>query len=385
MRNFSYHIPTIVHFGRGAVANLPAELKKYGNKVLLVYGGGSIKRTGVYGSITKLLKENGFEIYELSGVEPNPRIHSVRDGASICGKHDIETVLAVGGGSSLDCAKMIAACASYPGEPWELVLDSRKIGDVLPVFAVPTLAATGSEMDCTAVISRDESRDKLDVSHPGLLPKCAILDPAYTFSASRLQTAAGTADIMSHIFETYFSRWQAPLQERMAEALLKTCIQCGEQALEDPENYSARASLLWAASWAINGLIDLGKGGGWSVHQIEHFLSAYHDITHGVGLAVLTPNWMRYILNEDTVESFAEYGENVWGISCSDPYETAARAIDRTRICFDSFGLPSSLGELGVDDSYFEEIAEKASARGLQRAYVPLDKSDVLEILRMSL
>ena len=385
MRNFTYYIPTIVHFGKGAISELPKELKKAGERVLLVCGGGSVKRSGLYDQVMELLREAGISVCVLSGVEPNPQIGSVRRGAALCRDNQVQAVLAVGGGSSIDCAKLVAAAALSEDDPWDLVLDSSRITGALPIFAVPTLAATGSEMDCIAVLSRAESMDKLDVAHPCLLPKCAILDPSYTFTVPAGQTAAGTADIMSHILETYFSRQWAPMQDRLAEGLLKTCIQCGKAALENPNDYDARASLLWAASWAINGLLDLGKGDGWSVHQIEHFLSAYHGVTHGVGLAILTPAWMEHILSPETAERFAVYGRNVWGLPWGETMETARKAIEKTRQCFADFGLPARLSDLGIDQRHFEEIAEKAAARGLQRAYVPLEKADVLAILQRSL
>lgn len=249
-------------------------------------------------------------------------------------ENSIDIVLAVGGGSSIDCAKVVAAGRYYEGDAWDIVVDPGKIDKVLPIASVLTIAATGSEMDSTAVITNPETNDKIGTKHPYMAPKFSILDPVYTFTLPAKQTAAGTADIMSHIFESYFEKTQgAYLQNRMAEALLKTCIKYGAIALKEPENYEARANLMWASSLAINGLLRYGKASVWSVHPIEHVLSAYYDITHGVGLAILTPHWMKYVLDDTTVDKFAEYGVNVWNLDGNqDKYLVANTAIEKQGI-----------------------------------------------------
>ena len=301
-----------------------AEIAKLGRNVLMVYGGGSIKQNGVYDKASAVLQENGIQFFELSGVDPNPRIETVALGAKICKERNIDVVLAIGGGSTIDCAKIIAAAARYEGDPWDLVLDGAKIKEALPVVAVLTLAATGSEMDGFAVISDMAKNDKLDTASELIKPAFSILDPKFTYSVSRKQTAAGTADIMSHVFEVYFTREKdAFLQARLCEAVLKTCIKYGPVALEEPENYEARANLMWASSLAINGLLTYGAEVAWSVHPMEHELSAFYDITHGDGLAILTPAWMEYVLSDETVGKFAEFGINIWGI---DPEEEAGRS-----------------------------------------------------------
>ena len=211
--------------------------------------------------------------------------------------------MAIGGGSTIDCAKMIAAAAKYDRDPWDLVLDGSKIKDALPIVTILTLAATGSEMDGFAVISDMDKNDKLDTASELIKPAFSILDPKFTYSVSQKQTAAGTADIMSHVFEVYFTREKdAFLQARMCEAVLKTCIKYGPAAMENPEDYDARANLMWASSLAINGLLSYGSDVQWCVHPMEHELSAFYDITHGVGLAILTPVWMEYVLSEATID-----------------------------------------------------------------------------------
>ncbi|MBL4930725.1 iron-containing alcohol dehydrogenase [Clostridium paridis] len=387
MLNFNYSIPTNIFFGKEQVSVLPNEIKKYASKVLIVYGGGSIKRSGLYAKVIELLKGNNIEYWELSGVEPNPRITSVREGVRICKENNIELVLAVGGGSSIDCAKVIAAGYYYEGDSWDIVKDPRKITNVLPLASILTLSATGSEMDAGAVISNLDTNEKLGTGHPLMAPKFSILDPTYTFTVPASQTAAGTADIMSHIFEVYFSRTkEAYLQNRMAEALLKTCIKYGPIAMEEPENYEARANLMWTSSLAINGLLSYGKRTEWSVHAMEHELSAFYDITHGVGLAILTPHWMKYILNEDTLDNFVQYGVNVWGIDeKEDKIAIANKAIEKTREYFNGLGIPSRLSQVGINSEKLEVMANQATRRGVLGNLRPLSSQDVLNIYKLAL
>lgn len=385
MNNFDLYLNTHVFFGRKAASNIPQNINGYGNRVLMVYGGGSIFKNGVYEEVTTILQNGGIKYIELGGIDPNPRIASVREGAKICKENNIDVVLAVGGGSTVDCAKAIAAAACYSGDAWDLVLDKSKVTKALPIFVVLTVAATGSEMDCGAVISNPETKDKYDFDSPWMRPSCAFMDPTHTFTVPKKQTAAGTVDIMSHVLEAYFSRAQGFMQDRIAEALLKTCIVNGNIALDNPTDYDARANLMWASSWAINGLTSCGKGQAWSVHQIEHMLSAYYDITHGVGLAILTPVWMEYVLDESSVDKFAEYAKNVWDVDDNDKWNAAREGIRKTRECFTSWGMPTKLSELDIDDSYFRDMAQKAAVRGLDSAYKPLFEGDIVNILKRSL
>ena len=387
MKNFDYNIPTRVHFGKGQISKLRGEVKNFGHNVLLVYGGNSIKRNGIYDQVMEQLNDSDINVFELSGIAPNPRIDSARDGVKLCKECKIDVILAVGGGSVIDCSKLIAAGAFYDGDPWDLVLKSSLIKEALPIISVLTLSATGSEMDGFAVISNMETNDKLGMGGEILKPRVSILDPEYTYTVPANQTAAGTADIMSHIIETYFHDVEgAYLQDRFAESLLKTCIEFGPIAVKEPKNYDARANLMWASSHAINGMISYGTDVGWSVHPMEHELSAYYDITHGVGLAILTPRWMKHILSDETVGKFVDYGVNVWGIDSSlDKFEIANRAIEKTYDFFASIGIPMNLREVGIDEENLEVMAEFASKRGAKYGYVSLSKEDVLEIYKMSL
>ncbi len=385
MENFVYSIPTKIYFGKGQICHIGEIVSDYGKKALLVYGGGSIKRNGIYDDVVKYLKESNVSWCELSGVEPNPRITTVRKGVELCRKENIDVIVPIGGGSTIDCAKVIAGAVTYPNDAWDIVLDPSKIVSVLPIVSVLTLSATGSEMDTFAVISNMETNDKIGTGHEDMRPKASILDPSYTYSVSAYQTAAGTADIMSHILECYFSNVEGYLQDRMAEGLLKTCIEYGVKAVQHPDDYEARANLMWTSSWAINNFIKLGKDVAWTVHPMEHQLSAYYDITHGVGLAILTPHWMKYVLNENTVAKFKEYGVNVWGIdSEKDPFEIAKEAIQKTKDYFLAMGIPMTLKEVGIEDEkYFDVMAEKAAA-DLKGAYVELTKEDVKKIYQMA-
>lgn len=384
MQNFYYSVPTEVYFGKGQIDKLGVSLKRFGNRVLLIYGGGSIKQNGIYDAVIKQITDAGIEVYELSGVDPNPRITTVEKGRDICIKNKIEVLLPVGGGSTIDCAKGIAAAAKYQGAAWDLVMDSNKIKDALPIIAVLTVAATGSEMDEFGVISNMETNDKKGLASPLVKPKVAIMDPVYTYTVPRYHTAAGTADIMSHLFELYFKDvpYGAFMQKRIIEGLLKTCIKYGPIACENPEDYEARSNLMWASSWAINGFLKSGFAGAWSCHPLEHQLSAYYDVTHGVGLAILTPHWMRHILCEKTVDFFVEYGVNVWEISSlENPYDIANRAIQKTEELFKSMEIPMTLRAIGITDKkYFEVMAEKAVQSGVENCFYPLSKQDVLEI-----
>lgn len=384
MDNFIFNAYTKIYFGKGMIENLPEAIRKHGKNVLLVYGGGSIKKNGIYDKAKSLLSD--CNIIELPGVDPNPKIETVREGVQLCRKYNVEVILAIGGGSVIDCSKAIGAGYYYEGDAWDIVADPSKITEVLPIVTVLTLAATGSEMNKNAVISNMELNEKLGTASMKMIPQASILDPEYLYTLPARQTAAGTADIMSHIFENYFKKeTDTFIQNRLAENLLETCIKYCPIALEEPTNYEARANLMWASTLALNGLVGAGKSGPWTCHPIEHELSAFYDITHGVGLAIVTPRWMRYILSEDTVDKFIEYAKNVWHLpEEADKMAYANKAIDATENFFRSCHLPMTLTELGIDETHFEAMAEKAVRIGdLQNAYVPLNKEDVLNILKM--
>lgn len=384
MNNFTFNIPTDIRFGKDQIQCLPDELAKYGKRVLLVYGGGSIKRSGLYHKIMELLKD--FEVFELSGIEPNPKLSSVEKGTEICKKEDIQVILAVGGGSTIDASKHIAASACYDGKPWDLVMDRSLVKKALPITVVLTICATGSEMNSGAVISNEETHEKLEINTPHLYPKLSICDPTYLYTLPAKQTAAGSVDILSHVMEQYFQpNDEAYITDVLSEGVMKTVIKYARKAIDEPENYEARSNLMWASTVGLNHLLTVGKGGSWSVHPIEHVVSAYYDITHGVGLAILTPAWMEYVLSEDTAPRFARFAREVFGVDEADDMKAAKLGIDKVREFNKSLGMPASLSEAGVPDDKFDEMASEAvRTSGLgTRSYVKLKDEDVKKILIM--
>lgn len=387
MQNFDYCTPTRLLFGKGVVEQLPQVLAPFGKKVLFTYGGGSIKKIGLYQKVLDLLK--GFEVVELPGIQPNPKYNpSVLEGTRLCKEHGIEVILSVGGGSVLDCSKAIAGCACYDGEPWDLITGKVPTRAALPIVDILTLAATGSEYDCGGVISRTETNDKLCYASPLVFPKVSFLDPTYTFSVSKGQTAAGIADAINHILEQYFCEESTLMNDGFCEAGIRSLMVNGKACLENPENYTARAEMMFVCTLACNDIMSLGNSrSGWPMHGIEHALSGYYDITHGWGLAILTPRWMKHILCERTLPRFVKYGVNVFGIDASqDPRDIANQAIEATYAFFESLGIPMHLKELGIDESRIDEMAHHVAVNeGLENAYVPLSEADIVSILKASL
>ncbi|MBO4831640.1 MAG: iron-containing alcohol dehydrogenase [Oscillospiraceae bacterium] len=388
MQNFDYQTPTRLIFGRGAVDEKLAEvMSRFGEKVLLTYGGGSIRKIGLYDRVKEILKDK--EIYELPDIQPNPKYDpSVLDGVKICKEHGIDVILSVGGGSVLDCSKAIAAGAKYDGDPWDLISYKATAEDALPIVDIITLAATGSEYDPGGVISRTETNDKIGYVDPHLFPAVSFLDPVYTFSVSRKQTAAGCADAMNHIMEQYFCEDSTLLNDGFMEAGLKSLMINAKKCLEDPEDYEARAEMMLCCTYGCNGIYALGSSdSGWPCHAIEHALSAYYDITHGEGLAIITPRWMEHILSGKTVGRFVKYGVNVFGIDPDqDEYNIARQAIDATYRFFESIGIPMHLRDVGIDGSRIGEMAHHIAVNeGLENAWIPLDENDLVKILTESL
>ena len=387
MVNFDYMTPTRLIFGKDSIEKLPEVMNQFGPKILLTYGGGSIKKIGLYDKVKELLA--GREIIELSGIQPNPKYDpSVLEGVRLCKENKVDVILAVGGGSVLDCSKAIAAGAKYDGDPWNLISYKVKAQAALPIVDVLTLAATGSEYDPGGVISRTETNDKIGYVDPLLYPAVSILDPTYTFTVSKKQTAAGCADAMNHIIEQYFCEESSLLADGFMEAGLKSLMVNARKCLENPENYTARAEMMLACTYGCNGIYALGSSAsGWPCHGIEHALSAYYDITHGEGLAIITPRWMKHILNERTLHRFVKYGVNVFGIDANLPEtEIAEKAIDATYKFFESIGIPMHLKDVGIDESRIGEMAHHIAVNeGLENAWAPLTEQDITKILTASL
>ena len=391
IQSYDLYMPVHLVFGRGRIAELPKLIAGYGKKVLLTYGGGSVKRIGLYDKVKALLAAEGCTVFELSGIEPNPKIESVRAGVEICKKEGIDFILAIGGGSTLDCSKAIALGAKYDGDPWDLVIHRDRIGKKLPVFDVMTMAATGSEYDGAGVITNDETKEKLSVG--GCFPVASILDPTYTMTVPAKQTAAGVSDIISHTFEQYFVAEGSMLSDGICESMLKTVMHYGPIALREPDNFEARGEIFAASSFGCCGLLALGRTkSAWPCHGIEHELSTWYDITHGVGLAIITPHWMAYSLKANpsvVAPRLAQYGVNVLGLNPADGVEAnAKKAIEKTAEFFRSIGITQTLKDFGIDDTHFDEMADhvaKAWFGDFSTAIAPLDHAAVVEILKASL
>ena len=390
MTDFIFHNPDRVYFGKNQLQHLPEELKKYGTKVLLVYGGGSIKRNGLYDQVASLINENGLELYELGGVEPNPRHTTANKGAAICKENGIDVVLAVGGGSTIDCSKGIAAAAkTEDGDVWTLVSNHVWVEDALPLVAVLTNAATGSEMDAWSVISNMETNEKIGLGGSALIPKAAFENPEWSYTLPSYQTACGAFDIFNHVLDNYYLAGDATFDMalEMQEAVMRTVVKWTPVALQEPDNYEARANLMWASSMALNTVLDAGTVHDCSCHAMEHELSAYYDITHGHGLAILTPRWLTYILDENTAPAISRLGEKVFGVGHTDDVREGARkAIDAlSRFVFDTLGLDPSLSKLGIDDTHFRAMAEHACGPNGIGGIRPLNAEDVVNIYKMCL
>ena len=388
MNSFVYDIPVKVYFGENQLSHLGEELSRYGKRVLLTYGGGSIKKTGLYDAVVSEIKKAGLEFYELSGIAPNPRIESVREGVEICKRENIDVLLAVGGGSTLDATKWMAAGACVEHDPWEFFSQWAPVEKALPVLTVPTLAATGSEMDAGGVISNPETQDKIGRVAKPLLPKVSFLDPTNTYTVSPYQTACGAADMMSHIMEVYFNmETDLYMLDCFMEGMMKTIIKYAPIAMKEPENYEARANLMWTSSWAINGFAHGGKQQEWSCHPMEHELSAIYDITHGLGLAILTPRWMEYCLDETTVSKYYQFGVNVFGIDASlEPMAVAKESREwLSKFFFETLGLKRTFTEVGIEKKNFAVMAKKACGGDVLLGFKPLRQQDIEQIFEMCL
>lgn len=389
---FIYCNPTKVYFGHDAMSHIHEELPRWGKNVLLVYGGGSIKESGIYDKVVDEIRKSGVSAYEISGVKPNPELPLAVKGARFCREAGIDLILAVGGGSVIDTAKVIAGSALYEGDPWELVKSRAQISRALPLLAIPTMAATGSEMNSCAVITNPDTHEKLGWTTEALRPKVSFLDPKNTFTVPPAQTAFGSADILSHILEVYLNRAEGfDAMDGFMESMMRSVIRWAPLAMADGANEEARANLLWNSEWAINDLIDRGHSVSWSCHALEHELSAFYPVPHGLGLAILTPAFMEYVLNEDTAPRLARFAVRVMGVKeGKNEMKTARKGIKKLRKFFrKALSLPGSLSEIGMDDALFEDMAAHAmawkSTDGILHGFYPLTEEDFVAIYKKAL
>lgn len=385
MVNFDYQTPTRLIFGKGVVAEkLHNVMQQFGDRILITYGGGSIIRSGLYAQVKEILKDK--TIFELGGIQPNPKYDpSVIEGVKICKENNIDVILAVGGGSVIDCSKAIAAGACYDGDAWDLITYKQPTLKALPIVDIITMAATGTEYDPFGVISRTETNDKIGYASPCVYPAVSFIDPSYTFTLPVKQTLAGIADCINHIMEQYFCGEHIMMNDAFMEGAVKSLIKNVGIVLEKPNDYEARAEIFYATTLGCNGIYALGnKHGGWPMHGIEHALSAYYDITHGEGLAIVTPRWMKHILentegelHEQVVERITSFGRNVFGVST--PEESIKAIYD----FYKGIGIPMTLREVGIDDSRIAEMAHHiAINEGLDKAWVPLSENDLVAIIQ---
>lgn len=380
MENFVFHNPTKMIFGRGTVGRIGDEIKKHGfNKVLFLYGRGSIKRNGVYDSVIESLKRNDIQWVEVAGVKPNPVLSKVHEAIEEARKSNVEAILAVGGGSVIDSAKTIAAGVLYEGDIWDAFVGKYKVEKALPLFVVLTISATGSEMNGGAVITNEKTGYKLSFGSKATYPRVSIIDPTVQFSLPKEQTIYGAIDAIVHVLEYYFDGSKNRfVMDRIMESIVKTIMECVEILIKEPTNYEARANLAWSATLALNGLTSTGSyGGDWSSHIIEHALSAIYDIPHGAGLAIITPAWMKYVhkINED---KFTRFARNVF------QKDTSEEGIEEFKRWLKSIGAPTSLKDVGIPEQDIEKIAKNASFEAPFGSLKKLEYEDIKTILEIA-
>jgi alcohol dehydrogenase YqhD (iron-dependent ADH family) len=388
MENFVFNCSTNIIFGKGTENQVGEEVKKYGKTVLLHYGGGSIKKWGLYDRVVKSLKESGVKTVELGGVKPNPTYECIYKGISLCKKHNVDLILAVGGGSVIDSAKGIAVGAPYGGDVLDFTLKKAVPKEAVPVGVILTLPAAGSESGQYAVATYvidgyPYKRDIIWENFYLIRPKFAILNPELTFTLPVFQTACGICDIMAHVMERYFTSVKnVELTDRLCEAVLKTVINNARIVIKEPENYNARAEIMWAGSIAHNDLLGTGRQNDFASHMIEHEISGIYDIAHGAGLAIIFPAWMKYVYKYN-LDRFTQFATRIWNVDHNfySPELTVLEGIKRYENFLKEIGLSTRLSELNIPTDRFEEIAEKAVKPG---SIKKMTNKDIIEILELA-
>lgn len=386
MKDFEFQNCTKIIFGKDSEEKAGTEVKKYSSKILLHYGGGSIKKYGLYDRVISCLKKEDIGIVELGGVLPNPRLKLVKKGIELCRQEKIDFILAVGGGSVIDSAKAIAIGVPYKGDVWDFFEEKTKIKKSIAIAVILTIPAAGSEVSSASVITNEDGLYKKGVEANIMRPKFSILNPELTFTLDNNQTAIGVADILAHIMERYFTQEKnVDLTDRLCEATFKTLIKNISVVLKENDNYAARAEVMWAGSVAHNDLLDTGRVGDWASHMIEHELSAIYDIAHGEGLAIIFPAWMKYVY-KNNIERFAQFGQRIWGVDFH-PYDLEGMALEGIKR-FEDFlkriGLKTRLSEISISDDRFKEMAKKCTENGPVGSFVKLGKEDVLNIYNLA-
>lgn len=389
MNNFTFYSPTYFAFGKNTENEVGHYIKRFGGtKVLIHYGGGSVVRSGLLERVKSSIKKENIDLVELGGVKPNPRSGLVYEGIELCKKEGVDFILAVGGGSVIDSAKAIAAGVKYSGDFWDFY-EGKKVTDAVKVGTILTIAAAGSEGSGDSVITRESDMLKRGVTGEALRPVFSILNPELTQTLPAYQTASGATDIMAHVFERYFTNTkEVEITDRLCEAILLTMIKEVPRVIADPNNYEARANIMWAGMVAHNNLVGVGRDQDWASHNIEHELSAKYDVAHGAGLAVIFPAWMTYVMHND-INRFSQFAARVWGceLNFENPEETAREGIARLKQFLISIGMPISFREL---DAKAEDIPALVEKLGLGEnetmgSFLPLTSKDVEQIYRLAL
>lgn len=387
--NFSYCNPTRLYFGEDAQSNLGTELQKYGPKVLLTYGGGSIKANGIYDEVIAALHASGKEVIELPGVMPNPTTDKLLEGAALARRHSVDLILAVGGGSTIDYAKAVSVAAWYDGDPWEHFYVRQNEPDagqrIIPVGSVLTMVGTGSEMNGGSVITNHHAKMKIGkVYGTRVMPRFAILNPRYTFSVPQRQMVSGIFDIMSHIMEQYFSGTDDNTSDYLAEGLMRSLIHSSRLAVKNPQDYEARSNIMWTSTWALNTLIGMGKRQDWMVHMIGHAIGAYTNATHGMTLSGVSVAYYRHIMSYGLAK-FARFATTVWDITPAGKTEEqlASEGLEALQAWMQEIGVATEITSLGVTEDMLEGIADATVLNGA--GYKPLTREDVITVLRNSL
>jgi len=386
MDNFTFNNPTRIIFGRGTEQQVGAETRRHASRVLLHYGGQSIRRSGLYDRVKASLAQAGIAVVELGGVQPNPRLSLVHEGIRLCREHRLELILAVGGGSVIDSAKAIAAGVPYEGDVWDFYTGKAVPASALPVATVLTIPAAGSEASTGTVITREEGQLKRAFDSEVVYPVFSILNPELAFTLPPFQVACGAADIMAHLMERYFTNSHpVELTDRLLEGTMKNLIGNAPKVLAEPTNYDAWAEVMWTGCVAHNNLLNTGRAGDWASHDIEHELSGIYDVAHGAGLAVVFPAWMKHVLHQD-VARFAQWAVRVWGVEQDffSAEATAREGIRRLTAFFSGLGLAPTLSGLGIHDDRLEEMARKCSRGGTATVghFVELDEAGILAVLQ---
>jgi alcohol dehydrogenase YqhD (iron-dependent ADH family) len=388
MENFIYYNPTKILFGKESEKKAGEEASTYGSKVLLHhYGEAFVQKTGLRDRVCSSLENSGLEVFELTGVKPNPRVSLVREGINLARKKGIDFILALGGGSVIDSSKAIAIGVPYAGDVWDFFSGKAEVTETLPVGVVLTIPAAGSESSGSAVITNEEGWYKRSIDGVDIIrPRFAIMNPELTFTLPAYQTASGACDIMSHVMERYFSVTQhVDLTDKLCEGILKTVIKNLPIVLKEPDNYDARAEIMWAGSIAHNDIVGTGRVPAWACHKIEHELGGIYDVAHGAGLTAITPSWMRYVYRE-RLDMFIKFAVRVWDVDYNfdEPERSALEGIERLETFFNNVGMPITLKELGVKDDRFDELASKCVEGGPVGWFRPLEKEDVIKVLQMA-